>query len=400
MKRVLFVTFDFHELNKPIKSIAVASLETYLKKKIDEITISSFSFNMNDEYTIAFDQMNTLSTFLEEQFDYICVSMYAWNMMYINLLFDEIRSLQKNTKIICGGYEVNSSTIHHITKKYPFVNQFIIGYAEEGLFQAISEKDTSKVLSYEVNNEDIPAIYKNEIIRLTKDSIVRLETKRGCPGKCTFCSYKNNDHKNLTCHNFDKVKKELKYLNNLGVSKVNIIDAIFTILNYKEILAFLVEIDFKPIVSLQMKFELFHNELSRNQDLLKILNQLNVELEFGLQSINKVVLENVERRNNLDEISDTIHLLNENDIKYEVSIIRGLPGETVDSFKQLIEFLKDIKCQNYTVFPLTLLTNTKLHAQIEEFDLKIHKQNGLDYVIGSTSYNYKDYIHMLKLENI
>lgn len=399
MDNVLFITFDFHENNKPVKSVAVATLEAYLKMKIRNIKVDSFSFNMNNEYSIMFNQMAKLNYKLELVYNYICISMYAWNMKYVKTVIDLIRSKELNVKIIVGGYEVSFRTIELLKKKYKKVDHYLIGYAEESLYKLVSGQDTSRVLSYEVNNDLIQGIYFNETIKIDSDSVVRLETKRGCPGKCTFCAYKNNDHKKITYHNIDKVKMELFYLNQIGVEKVNILDAIFTLFNYKEILNYLVDINFKPTISFQMKFELFYNELCRDNELLNILSKLNVELEFGLQSISKSALNNIERTNNIEVVKSVIEDLNYNKIKYEVSVIRGLPGETVESFSKLMKFLKESNCQKYVVYPLTLLSNTKLHDNRGELSLEIYKQNGLEYVVSSLSYSYIEYLEMILIES-
>lgn len=394
--KILFITFDFHEFNKPIKSVAVATLESYLISNLEKLDIDSFSFNMNDEYSILFEQMMKLNSILKAaKYHYVCVSFYAWNMRYINTLLKLIKETSEITKIVAGGYEVNNNNIDELINVYVDVNHFIIGYAEESLLFLLSGKDTSRVLNYEVDNKRIPEIYSNKIIPVDDNSVVRLETKRGCPMKCSFCAYKNNDHKKLTEHSLEKVKKELLYLNNKNVTKVNILDPIFSLMNYKDLLQYLVDIDFTPTISFQLKFELFFNSIQKDKEILVLLKKLKVELEFGLQSISRKALENVERENNLDIVKAVICLLNQHSIKYEVSIIRGLPGETILSFKNLLFFLHENQCQKYVVYPLTLLSNTKLFNDREKLELKTYVQNGLEYVIESYSYSYIDYLNMV-----
>lgn len=400
MINLLFITFDYHELNKPIKSVAIATLEAYLKMNIKNIDIEQFSFNMNDEYSIIFEQMSKLLKKLETKYDYICISMYAWNMRYVDQVINLIESTNTNATIVAGGYEVSSRTIKALKNEYKSIDNFIIGYAEESLYKLITKEDTTKVLSYEVDNNKIIEIYSNSIIEVNSKSIVRLETKRGCTGNCTFCAYKNNDHKKLTVHNFEKVKREFRFLNQANISKVNILDAIFTINNYKKIIDYLIQIDFKPIISLQMKFELFYKEMQRDEKLLESLSKLNVELEFGLQSISQKALDIVERTNNFKIIQSVVATLNKHKIKYELSIIRGLPGETPESYSNLFRFLKKVKCTKIVVYPLTLLTNTKLYDDKTTLELFVHKQNGLNYVIETQSYSYNDYLKMISMESI
>ncbi len=172
-------------------------------------------------------------------------------------------------------------------------------------------------------------------------------------------------------------------MNEKNVVKVNILDPIFTLKNFKEVLRYLVEIEFRPIISFQMKFEIFYKQISNDIELLNLFKLLNVELEFGLQSINRKVLANVERTNDIKIIEEVINTLNLNSIDYEVSIIRGLPGETVESFKELMKFIEHVKCKKYVVYQLTLLSNTKLFNDKEILEIESFTQNGLEYVIES-----------------
>ncbi len=399
MNKVLFITYDFHEEYKPPKSIAVATLESYINEFCSIDFVDHHSFNMNDESNIMFKQTSDLLKLLETEYDFICISLYSWSTRFIDRILDIIRDTQKNVKVIAGGYEVNTSNIDTLIKRYEDIDHFIIGYAETALAALINMQETLKIIDIKVENNMIPQIYENRIIGVCTESIVRLETKRGCPYNCSFCSYKNNDHNKCTTHNFIKVKKELNYLNQIGVRKVNVLDPIFTIDNYLELLEYLIVIDFKPVISFQVKFELFHGLLIKSSMLLPYLKKLNVILEFGLQTISKIALDNVERIHDLEKVSDVIARLNADDIEYEVSIIRGLPGETIESYIELLEYLKTSKCRNIVAFPLTILSNTELDNKRDELGIKTINHNGLEYIYESYSFNYKDYLSMIREEN-
>jgi len=398
--KILFVTFDYQEKNKPIKSIAVATMESYLRWKIKDIEIDAFSFDMLKEDTILFEQMETLKNVLFEEYDYICVSFYAWNMRFVDSLLNIIRLLNPKAVIIAGGYEVSKRQISNLEKKYQKIDHFIIGYAEESLYQIIRQKNTSKVVCIEVNNADIQPIYSNGLIRVKSNSSIRLETKRGCPYSCNYCAYKNNDHTKMTIHSIDKVKKELLWLNSFNVTKVNILDAVFTTFNFRQILEYLIEINFRPKISFQMKFEILYSILNKDKEILSLFKKLNVELEFGLQSSSTEVLKNVERNNDMKKIISVIRSLHEINIDYTISIIRGLPGESLKTYKELLDFLNEIKSKKYIIYPLTLLSNTRLYDNRKSLKITAIKQNGLDYVVGTYSYNYLDYIKMIELEKV
>ena len=147
MNNILFITFDYHEKNKPIKSVAVATLEAYIKYNIDNTNTTSFSFNMNDEESILFKQMSDLHDNAKFGYSHVCLSMYAWNMRFVDSLLDLVKAKQRRTKIVAGGYEVNTMCINRLIKDFPLIDHYIIGYAELSLALLISKVDNSRVLN-------------------------------------------------------------------------------------------------------------------------------------------------------------------------------------------------------------------------------------------------------------
>jgi radical SAM superfamily enzyme YgiQ (UPF0313 family) len=62
--------------------------------------------------------------------------------------------------------------------------------------------------------------------------------------------------------------------------------------------------------------------------------------------------------------------INDAEINYSISIIFGIPGQTVDSFKQTIEFIKENGCKEFHAYPLQLPKNSKMRERIEELGIK------------------------------
>jgi radical SAM superfamily enzyme len=62
--------------------------------------------------------------------------------------------------------------------------------------------------------------------------------------------------------------------------------------------------------------------------------------------------------------------LNARGIAYEISLIYGLPLQTLDTFKESIDFVLNHSCNNLVAYPLMLLRGTGLHEQRSQFGLK------------------------------
>jgi radical SAM superfamily enzyme len=69
-------------------------------------------------------------------------------------------------------------------------------------------------------------------------------------------------------------------------------------------------------------------------------NTNRVSLEFGVQTIHQKEMEELCRDNDISHIEKIMGCLKKNNIKYSVSIIYGIPYQTVDSFRKTIDFIK------------------------------------------------------------
>ena len=84
----------------------------------------------------------------------------------------------------------------------------------------------------------------------------------------------------------------------------------------------------------------------------------NVVPEFGLQTIHKPEQLAIRRRDNLKKFSKVMKQLSDSLIEFEISLIFGLPEQTVESFKQSVEFCLELAANGKGVikaFPLMLL---------------------------------------------
>ena len=94
-------------------------------------------------------------------------------------------------------------------------------------------------------------------------------------------------------------------------------------------------------------------------DLAQEINQTGrAVLEFGLQTIHKNEQYYIQRPNNMTKIKATLQDIQERKIETEVSLVFGLPGQTINSFKESIDFCKNYNVPTIYAFPLMLLRGT------------------------------------------
>jgi hypothetical protein len=152
-------------------------------------------------------------------------------------------------------------------------------------------------------------------------------------------------------------------------------------------------------VNLQTRFELIKPDEPRSRAFLDTcqIHRDRVTLEFGLQTIHELEMKIIGRQNKLDHIRATIGELNKRGIDYELSVIYGIPGQTVASFLETIEFIIENGCEKIAAYPLRIPKNSKMEKMKRELGVQ---EAPLDFNIfhtkASFSFTEKDYRVMSK----
>lgn len=294
---------------------------------------------------------------------------------------------------ILGGYQISYSNNPEI--EYPFANYFISGYAEEGLLKLLKGEVKNKKINALVDFTKIPSPYLTGELEIdTFQKMVRMETKRGCPYKCFFCAHRDLKYNKVYKRLLDKVFGEIAFFKEKKIKKINIIDPIFNAGNqYMDVLHEFVRTNTSCMISLQARFETI------NDKFLDFCEKLNVNLEFGLQTAIEKESKLINRKNNPEKIKRIMQKLNERKISYEISLIYGLPSQTLESFRKSIRFVIENGCKNITAFPLMLLKGTELHHLKNKFGLKEGQigEFNIPVVTKSNTFSEIDWYQMKKL---
>jgi radical SAM superfamily enzyme len=194
----------------------------------------------------------------------------------------------------------------------------------------------------------------------------------------------------------NKIKQELDLFKIKKVKKINVLDPIFNNEpNHIEILKYAIKINLKAMLALQVRFERV------NEEFLKLCSQLNVHLEFGLQTADVYESRIIERGNSMNKVDKSIALIQQWQQPFEVSLIYGLPGQTVDSFKCSIEYLHRRGVGIIKAFPLMLLEGTKLAEDKEKYLIveDVIDEGGIPHVVESYSFTRQEWLMMHILAN-
>ncbi|MGF1768629.1 radical SAM protein [Enterovibrio makurazakiensis] len=401
IKKCLLVTFDFTQRGRSATSFAAGVLLSACKQHDLyglRFTVGHFPIQMiksnERNFTPADLAKNINDHYKLEDLHGLAISCYVWNTDLIEPLIQKCRDMGFRGNIILGGYQINEKTCQSL---YPSGDVYLPSYAEVSLPEAfIHDRVLHKlVVSKPVVFGAFGSPYLNGSINLEDNqAMIHWETQRGCFYACSFCAHR--DVANNRVHEFqlETIKKELLLFKKKRVKRVNILDPIFRKGRRSyEILEYAIEIGLEAELVFQVRFE------DINERLLGLFSKLNTYLEFGLQTANQAESVVINRRNNIKKISSAISMLQEKDVSFEVSLIYGLPTQTLSSFEQSIQFLLERGVTCIKAFPLMLLEGTQLSFDKNLYGIKEGHidQSGIPHVIESDSFTHEEWISMREL---
>jgi len=412
MKHKLFIlSFDFYKEGYNKMPYSIASLIASVKKKCENlididyelIDLDKFYFQYkSNQELIEKEVIKYVKKSIDEKCwdaNFIAIGVSAWSEKYVKKILPFINSNFKG-KIILGGYEITAIDENTLPVEYPLVNFFIKGYAETALSNILLGKysliSKSLIINELLDPFSLISPYISLILPIEKK--VYWETKRGCPYTCGFCEWGNASQKNIIFLPFDRLMEEIRLFKIQKVESINILDGTFNFgkkgeYNYVEILKQLAE-NTNAKINFQTRFEKISFDDEQSRRFLNICESYKqrITMEFGLQTIHKNEMEIIGRQNNIKHISSVMAYLNKKNINYELSIIYGIPGQTIESFLETIEFILKNGCERVCAYALRIPRNSKMEKEKEKLGVKEgFNVFNITYTKSSYSFSEEDY---------
>lgn len=180
-----------------------------------------------------------------------------------------------------------------------------------------------------------------EIMRgyLAEGSLPGLQTQRGCPLRCTYCTYPLIEGKRSRFRTGAQVVEEMRRLKALGVRQVFIVDSVFN--TKPDHVAAICEEIIRADVG--MHWECFLRPRGASHELLSLMQRAGLHhVEFGSDSFSDPVLKSYQKSFQWDEIkkaSEAAHALR---IRYSHFVIFGGPGETNATFEETLRHSEEL----------------------------------------------------------
>lgn len=418
MRRLALAALDWTRKKDPPLSLGSASIIANLKKH--DCLFESNSWAVNDS---SFDFRDVIDWVMDCEkksgsvpLDF-GIGAFVWNELETQSILTELKHNGFKGRIIVGGPQV-SYVNRNLEQYYPQADLFVRGYAESPLvelFRSTELQPNIPGIHYTRNRDEglsasnefhsLPSPFLDGII--PPQRFIRWESQRGCPFKCSFCQHRSsNEQTTRNLFALNRIHEEIKWIcSHPVIQDIAVLDPTFNSgPNYLESLELFANYGYQGKLSLQCRLEMVKPEFLAA---VKRLNDqgANCVLEFGVQTIHKNEQKVINRPNNLktaEKVTDQCHDLN---IQFEISMIFGLPEQTVDSFQQSVDWAKQRCPTKLCLFPLMLLRGTPLYERkdelqlVEGFDTPFpvtpkRQTERICHVVSSPSFTYDDWKRM------
>jgi tRNA A37 methylthiotransferase MiaB len=357
--------------------IARAFEFVYYRKECDQI--GSYQEVLND--------VRNLNTSI------VCMSCYVWNSGLVRRLIQDLNKMPEVKHVIMGGHQIT----HHLEKYVATSNGKSVVVNGQGevpfpniLRRILEEKDcrglqgVSCFVEGELWNggeaevvrelDTIPSPFLTGRFDNMKAPIAVLETNRGCPFRCTFCTW-GFDTSRVSKFSTERVQEELLWIAKKQVPFIYIADANWGMLPRDLVLSEnIAQMRKDHGYPLMVYYAAAKNSPKNTVACIEKLYQGGVitSQALGIQSLNPKTLEAVERKNIRNSaFFEMFRELKEKNIDSFAELIWPLPNETLDTLQLGFQKLIELGAPTVIMYSAHLINNAKMTTQADEHGMEM-----------------------------
>lgn len=204
-------------------------------------------------------------------------------------------------------------------------------------------------------------------------------TSRGCPVGCTFCAVHGG--MKIRYQSAERMVSDYRDLvENYGANHIHFMDSLFPG-NKRRIM------EFCDRILREKKRVTWSSSAYSNCMSPELLNKMSAAgcttISYGIESGNKEMLDNVQKKQSLEKVREVVRWTKEAGIKARGLFMLGMPGETVEHSLQTIKFAKELPLDGAQFSITTPYPGTELFNQLVR-ENKIDKMDWERYSAYST----------------
>ncbi|UCG84521.1 MAG: cobalamin-dependent protein [Dehalococcoidia bacterium] len=329
----------------------------------------------------------------EYQPDIVGVTSVTMNYPIASEILKHCKSVDKDITTVIGGPHVTFSAVETLNEA-PWIDIVVRGEGEQTILDilgGVKPADT-KGIAYRSDGEivitdgrslienldeiPLPAKHLFPLSRyVALDVHASVVAGRGCPFNCIFCVGSKMGGRRARYRNPRLVVDEIEQALTYGFKEVNFEDDLLT-LNHKHVYAVCDEIIQR---GLKFNWSVFARVDTVNLELLRRMREAGCNwMLYGVESGNQQILNTVRKKVTLDQIREGVRLGKEAGINIMASFIIGLPGETVETMKETIEFALELET-TWGFNVLSPFPGTEVREKADEYGIRILTDDWTQY---------------------
>lgn len=193
------------------------------------------------------------------------------------------------------------------------------------------------------------------------DAAFSIITSRGCSYRCTFCTETNNWNNRVVFRGIDSVIDEIRFITKHSTKRVFLFqDDQITANRDRAKRLFQRLID----ENLNIYWKCFVRVDLIDEELLSLMAQSGcIQVRFGVESGSNDILKQINKGFTIEQAYQTVHLALDYILSVHASFIWGYPFETIQQFRETIEWIRRFQDAGCTVlnFLLSPLPNSEIY---------------------------------------
>jgi len=270
---------------------------------------------------------------------------------------------KKGVKVVFGGF--HPTLMSEESSKH--ADSIIIGDAEGSWKQLLIDAEKSKLKSKYISNQK-----KELILPMPKWEIFKgmgyvntnfVETSRGCPYHCKFCSTSSFYHQRHRTRPIKDVIRDVRNVKSFPKKFIFFVDD--NIIGDKDYAKKL----FKALIPLKIYWiSQATVDIAEDKELLALAAKSGCfGLFLGFESISKKNLDDMgKKHNHIKRYKDTIRALHKYGIGLEAGFIFGFDKDDKSVFKHTLDFLNETKIDSFLPIYLTPIPGTLMYNQFKK----------------------------------
>ena len=393
--RLVFLTvnssFSHSSLALPLLHSACCDLEQWQWIRYDMTNASDVISAVRDIYSYRCDLLTT--------------DLYLFNRQTALEVLQRYHTLDPACRIVAGGPECLGEGADTLLQQYPWLDRVFRGEGEELFCDYLQNFDHCATVTERIAPACGNAVYKNwsdsdypvnDPFFVTDKPFVQIETSRGCPMKCFYCTSGGTQ---CRYRSLDQVRGELQLLASKGIREIRVLDRTFNLPQERG--ANLLKMFREEFPQMRFHLELhpqFLDENLKNEIRKALSGQLHIEA--GIQCLDSTVQRLAGRNSDTAAVLAGLEFLcSMESFETHADLLAGLPGQRWEHILADAAALMKLGIAEIQLEVLKALPGTPLRKIAPEYGIKYSITPPYD-VMASDTMSLSDMQHARDLSRL